>query len=75
MKLELSKKRINTLIKCPNCEYEGECKAGRNGAIQFIFLVGGFFSYGLLWIGWLIYIMMTKNCICPKCDNKQVVKK
>jgi len=64
-----------TEIKCPNCKYEGPGKAGRSTFANFIFLIGGLFTAGILWVVWIIYIVMTKNVICPKCDFKNVIRK
>ncbi len=59
-------------IKCPNCNYEGEAKSGRNLWIELIlFLTTWWLALLPLWL----YYGFTKKYICPKCEFKNVIKK
>ena len=66
---------MNTIISCPHCKYKGEGKAGRSTTLNFLFLIAGFFTYGIAWLAWFVYCLNTKVVICPKCDYKNVIKK
>lgn len=59
-------------IKCPNCEYEGKAKYGRNRLIELVLLLT---TWWMLWIPLWLYYGLTKRWICPRCSYKEVIKK
>lgn len=60
------------LIKCPNCQYEGEPRYGRNRLIELVLLLT---TWWLIWLPLWFYYGFTKRWICPKCEFKNVIKK
>lgn len=58
-------------IKCPNCNYEGNAKSGRNMLIEIVLFLT---TWWLLLLPLWLYYGFTPRWVCPKCDNKNVIK-
>tara|TARA_B100000745_G_C20151287_1_gene394706 strand:- start:1889 stop:3073 length:1185 start_codon:yes stop_codon:yes gene_type:complete len=60
-----SQKQTQTVIKCSNCGYEGQGKKGRRIVSQVL----AWIALPLFWPATLLYYLITKRYLCPKCGS------
>jgi len=58
-------------VHCPNCDYRGEAKYGKNNGISILLILT---TWWLAFIPLFLYLGFAPNWVCPKCENKNVIK-